>query len=236
LSEEQTNEELWIELPPGNSATPQRLMIFIHSAATSTEQFLPVVIHWQMKFPSATAIALHDPLDPLTGRRGWVSDPRFSDLAEIESACKELERLIRSAQQATGLDAEKTLVIGHGIGASIALQTLRFSSQPLAQAYVGFGARLISPARSTETFTMPCHLVQGDADTLNPIEHARRTHKALLSLHCPSTLDIIEGATHWIDQDMINMGTTRLMQTLFKGRQRPTPRQHDILIEPKTLH
>jgi hypothetical protein len=52
-----------------------------------------------------------------------------------------------------------------------------------------------------------------------------RAYRGLLAVGADVTFDVVEGEAHVIGQDMVNLGTTRVMQTLFRGRRargRPT--------------
>lgn len=211
------HEELWIELPPISADTPKRLLVFVHSAQTTAEQFLPVAIHWQLKFPSAIAIVLQDPIDRTSGRRGWGSSANFDDPTELAVATQELARRIRSAQQATNFGEQQTTVVAHGIGATVLLEALRNRSVwvPIVVTYAG---RIIAPIRRDELLSTTVHLIHGQNDTVVHVDQGRRALRGLLSIHTEVTLDIAEDGTHWMDQDMINLGTTRMMQSIFKGR------------------
>ncbi len=218
------HQELWIELPPPGNQKPNRLMIFVHAGTTSTEAFLPVAIHWHLKFPSSSAVVLHAPQDP-TGRRGWIGTPNGNDAEEFQAAVVLLTQRIRAAQTSTGLGAASTLIVAHGVGALIALEMLR-QAPDIASALVGYGARLRSSGSDLEPMRARIHLIHGSADTIVPVEFARRAAKHLQAAGSEVTLDIIEDATHWIDQDMINLGTQRFMQTLFRGRRSKPPTLH----------
>ncbi len=51
-------EQVWLELPPISASAPRRLLVFLHGAGSSPENFAPVAIAWQLKFPGATAVLL----------------------------------------------------------------------------------------------------------------------------------------------------------------------------------
>jgi phospholipase/carboxylesterase len=213
--------ELWIELPPVTGLQPKRLLVFLHSAGTSTEEFLPVAIHWQLRFPSAVSTVLHDPIDSITGLAGWVSQFNLDDERELGEACVELQRRIHSAQLAFNLGPDVTAIVAHGIGAAIALEAMR-RYKNLASIYVGYATRLASGIKSDEVINARVHLIHGSDDTVIPIAQGQRAFKGLLAIGTKVTLDVVQEGTHWIDQDMINLGTNRMMKTLFEGRQRPS--------------
>lgn len=218
--ENSTAAELWIELPPVTGQEPKRLLVFLHSAGTSTEEFLPVAIHWQLRFPSAVSTVLHDPIDPTTGLAGWVSQFNLDDETELEAACNELQRRIQSAQLAFNLGPDMTAIIAHGIGAAVALEAMRRHNN-LASIYVGYATRLAGGIKPQEVIAARVHLIHGNDDTVIPIAQGHRAFKGLQAIGTKVTLDVVEEGTHWIDQEMINLGANRVMKTLFEGRQRP---------------
>lgn len=223
--------ELWIELPPPNDQVAKRLILFVHSGQTSTEAFLPVAIHWQLKFPSALAIVMHTPIDKEQGQ-GWLSDPGLSNETELQAAITLLAQRIKAAQSSSGLGSEKTILIGHGVGASLLLELARRGGNGLtndqstearsespAAVWVAFSARLSSLSEGSFP-TANYHLIHGELDTIVPVQHGRRAHRAIVGDHAPSTLDILDHSTFWIDQDMINIATQRVMQSLFQDRRK----------------
>ncbi len=220
MQDQEKAAELWIELPPVSATVPKRLLVFLHSAGTTTEEFIPVAIHWQLRFPTAVSTVLHDPVDPNTGRAGWVSQFNLDNQAEVESAALELQRRIQSAQLAFGLGPDRTAIIAHGIGAAIALEALR-RYEHLASIVVGYSARLASGIRPNEKVNAKVHLIHGRNDTVIGIAQGQRVFKGLQAIGTKVTLDIVDDGTHWIDQDMINIGTGRMMKTLFEGRSPP---------------
>jgi phospholipase/carboxylesterase len=69
------------------------------------------------------------------------------------------------------------------------------------------------------------HLIHGEFDSVVPAVHAGRAFRGLRALGVDVTLDIVEDEAHGIGQEMVNLGTTRVMQTVFRGRapvRRPT--------------
>ena len=62
------------------------------------------------------------------------------------------------------------------------------------------------------------HLLHGEFDTVVSTVHAERAYRGLHATGCDVTLDIVEDEAHTIGQAMINVGTARVLQTLFRGR------------------
>ena len=88
---------------------------------------------------------------------------------------------------------------------------------------VAYAGRLASPIRDGDRVQATIHLIHGELDSLVPAVHARQALRGLRAIGADVTLDITADGTHSIGQDMIILGTTRVMQTVFRGR-RPARR------------
>ena len=62
------------------------------------------------------------------------------------------------------------------------------------------------------------HLLHGGLDSVVPVIHAQQACRRLNASGARVTLDVLEEYGHSIGQDMIILGTTRVMQTLFRDR------------------
>lgn len=214
---------LWLELPPHSLTAPPRLLVLLHGAGSSPETFAPVAIAWQLKFPGALAALMQGFHASPTGQgHDWfdttVHGPQRQ--AVISAAVDEAATRIRSLQRASGLDGARTILIGFSQGATLALELARRESD-LASIVVGYAARLASPLRPEERIAADVHLIHGGFDSLVPAVHARQALRGLQAIGTRATLDITEEGAHSIDQDMVILGTTRAMQSVFRGRRRP---------------
>lgn len=213
--------DLWVELQPLSASAPRRLLVFLHDRRSSPERFAPVGVAWHMKFPGATG-ALMTGIEPRAdGRFDWF-DARGTATERaprIDRAVDELRRRIAALQREHSIDASRTMLIGFGQGATMALEALRHGAPP-ARLVVGYASRLARPVRRDETIDADIHLVHGTHDTLVPLVHARQAHRGLAAAGARCTLDIVSDGVHSIDQDMLILGTTRAMQSVFRGRRR----------------
>jgi phospholipase/carboxylesterase len=197
--------------------------VFLHGAGSTPEVFVPVAIAWQLKFPGATA-AIVEGLRPasLQGGRDWF-DARgvAADRAgRIDAASRELAERLRAVQQDTGVSPADTVVVGFSQGATMALALARLRPSPVAIA-VSYAGQLARPIAPGEHLHPTVHLLHGELDTVVSPVHAGRAFRGLQATGSDVTLDIVEDESHSIGQAMINIGTTRVLQTLFRGR---TPR------------
>lgn len=219
-------QQLWIELPPINGGTPQRLLVFLHGAGSNPDSFAPVAIAWQLKFPTAAAFILQATQpsavpapEGFIQRFDWFTS-HSPDHATVRGAALSAEKSIRTIQSTTGLGAHQTVVIGYSQGATVALDTARLMPK-VADIVVSYAGQLSGAILANEKITASAlHLIHGELDSIVTLDKAQRAYAQLLQAHGDVTLDILEDGTHTIDQDSINVGTTRAMQTIFRGRKK----------------
>ena len=218
----QDREQLWLELPPMSADAPRRLLVFLHGAGSSPEAFAPVALAWQLKFPGAQ-VAILQGLEPRTDgdTHDWF-DPRAVAAERVERAVLAADRIaerVTAVQASTGLGPAQTVLIGFSQGATVALEMVR-NRPELAAIVVAYAGRLARPLRSDERLDAVVHLLHGEFDSLVPVVHARQALRALRASGTEATLDIVADCGHVVDQQMIILGTTRVMQTVFRGRRR----------------
>jgi phospholipase/carboxylesterase len=220
-------EPLWLELPPISTAAPPRLMVFLHDAGSSAETFAPVAIAWQLKFPGATAALLQGPRR-WTGGNDWydATDRDAHGPRQLEAAAERAAASIQTLARQAGLDGARTVLVGVGQGASLALELARRRNE-LASIVVAYAARLARPLREGDRIAATVHLITGEFDSIVPTVHALQAMRGLRAVGAEVTLDIVEDESHSIGQGMVNLGTTRVMQTVFRGRRpRHLPQLH----------
>ena len=217
--------QLWLELPPISATAPRRLLVFLHGAGSSPESFAPVAIAWQLKFPGATAAVLQG-LEPRGPWADWF-DPRergSRSAGHAARAAAAVAQRIGSLQQLIGVGGGETVVVGFSQGATVALELAR--TQPeLAAIVVAYAPRLASPMRPDERIDSTVHLIHGEFDSVVPSVHATQAYRGMRAVGADVTLDIVADEAHTIGQELVSIGTTRVMQTLFRGRspaRRPT--------------
>ena len=221
-------ETLWLELPPISSAEPNRLIVFLHGAGSSAERFAPIAIAWMLKFPSAIGAILHALKPASVGPGGdWFDGLGASDILapRVIRAGEQVAQRIEALQRSTGVGADATLVVGFSQGGTLALELAR-SRPDLLSVAVSYGARMIPLPRQGETLNTTIHLLHGALDSVVPVVHAEQASRRLAASGARVTLDVLEDYGHSIGQDMIIVGTTRVLQTVFRHR-RPRRRSAD---------
>lgn len=218
-------EQVWLELPPISTSAPRRLLVFLHGAGSSPETFAPVAIAWQLKFPGATAVLLSG-LRRLEQGRDWFDAADRDERGgprRVGAAAGEVADRIGGLQAQHGADRASTALVGFGQGAMLALEIAR-ARPDLASIVVAYAGRLSRPMVDGERVGATVHLIHGEFDSVVPSVHAMRAFRGLRAIGADVTLDIVEDESHAIGQEMVNLGTTRVMQTVFRGRVPPPGR------------
>lgn len=203
---------------------PRRLLVFLHGAGSTPETFVPVAIAWQLKFPGAIG-AIIEGLRPgsLQSGRDWFDARGIATdrAARIDAAAEELAERLRALQRDTSLTPADTVVVGFSQGATMALALARQRPAPAA-IVVSYAGQLARPIAPGERIGPTVHLLHGELDSVVPAVHAERAFRGMQATGSDVTLDIVEDESHSIGQAMINVGTARVLATLFRGR---TPRR-----------
>jgi len=223
-------EQLWLELPPMSGSAPRRLLVFLHGAGSSPEAFAPVALAWQLKFPGATA-AVVEALRPSSASAGknWYDPGGHTDLhgERIAEAAQEVARRIAVLQAETGVAGADTVLVGFSQGATVAIDLARRAPDASA-IVVAYAGRLARPVREGEAIVPTIHLIHGELDSVVPAVHSERAFRHLQAAGADVSLDIVLDETHALGQALVNLGTTRVLQTVFRGRRprRPPPSPH----------
>jgi phospholipase/carboxylesterase len=149
---------------------------------------------------------------------------RLEGCGRIARAAGEVSERIDSLHQALGLDGLDTVVVGFSQGATVALEIAR-ARPGIASIVVAYAGRLSRPIQPAEQVASTVHLIHGEFDSVVPSVHSMRAYRGLRAAGADVTLDIVEDEAHTIGQELVSLGTTRVMQTLFRGRvpaRRPT--------------
>jgi phospholipase/carboxylesterase len=225
-----TDAPLWLELPPIAGGTPQRLIVFLHGAGSGPEALAPAAVAFMLKFPSARG-AIMQGLEPGASGSGfdWYGpgDSTAQTISRIQAGGDRLAARVSALQAACGIDGHRTIIVGFAQGATLALELARHHPERLATV-VALSGRMLPPPGANDTITATIHLVHGLLDTVVPVAYARQAFGRLRGAGVRVTLDLIEDLGHSISQEVIILGTTRIMQTLFAGR-RPGHRPSRIL-------
>jgi len=219
----------WIELPPiVERHQPNRLLVFLPGDGACAQSFSPVAIAWQLKFPGALGVILQP---PLPGNAWWPSGNEVRSGAR--SAGRGVAQQIRSLQALWHLLPSQTAVIAFAQGATLALELARASGsragresgaeRAICALVVAYAARLAGPILAHESVSCTVHLVHGDLDHRVPYVFGQQAYRSLKAAGADVTWDLLADAAHTIGQEGVIVGTSRAMQSIFRGRSRQAP-------------
>ncbi len=231
-----TGEQLWLELAPHEGGSPSRLLVFLHGAGSTPEAIAPLALAWQYKFPRASVLIMQGLEAARVGRgRDWF-DPSGTGREQQKRAAPAADALvarIAEAQARLGVSPEQTVLVGFSQGGSLALEVARRHGA-CAGIVVSHAGRLLSPLAPDTRISPTVHLLHGELDSVVLAEQSIRAFRALRDAGAHVSLDILSDGIHSIGQDMVNVGTARVMQTLFAGRKRIELDQYADMLQVST--
>jgi phospholipase/carboxylesterase len=211
-------EEFWIELPPISPTAPRRLIVFLHAAGASNDALVPFAIAWQQKFPGATvALLAGNATAPRGGRQWFDHQPVAGRTERVERATEQAIDRLHALQGALGFEPRETILVGWSQGATMVVELARCLPAPAA-VVVAYASQLARPLTAHEHPLPIIHLVHGEFDTVVPVVLGERAWRGLLAAGVDVSLDVLGDAAHELGPGMVALGTTRVMQTLFRGR------------------
>jgi phospholipase/carboxylesterase len=211
-------EEFWIELPPISPTAPRRLIVFLHAAGASNDALVPFAIAWQQKFPGATVALLAGNASAPRGGRQWFDHQPVAGRAErVRRATEQAYERLCALQSALGFEPQETILVGWSQGATMAVELARCLPAPAA-VVVAYASQLVRPLTVAEHPLPIIHLLHGEFDTVVPVALGERVWRGLLAAGVDVSFDVLGDAAHELGPGMVALGTTRVMQTLFRGR------------------
>ena len=211
-------EEFWIELPPISTTAPRRLIVFLHAAGASNDALVPFAVAWQRKFPGATVALLAGNAAAPSGGRHWFEHQPVAGRAErVVRATEQAHDRLCALQGVLGFEPQETILVGWSQGGTMVVELARCLPAPAA-IVVAYASQLARPLGTHEHPLPIIHLLHGEFDTVVPVALGERTWRGLHAAGVDVSLDVLGDAAHELGPGMVALGTTRVMQTLFRGR------------------
>lgn len=173
---------------------PQQLMVLLHAGGAGAQAMAPLAQVLRRQFEQAAVLA-----------------PENFDLADDSGLPAVLPRLadwVKKAQQASGVGAQATAMVGFSHGATLALM--------LAQVHDGLAGRVLAFAGSYATLPKHApqettlHFFNGADDPRVPAQKLRETMQRLSELHADATIDIAKGVGHELAPVLMRLALQRL--------------------------
>ena len=204
-------EALVVHRPSGPA---ERLVVLLHGVGNDASSMVPLGRRLAAEFPSALVVSVPAAVESDLGRgRQWFSVRGVDDANRIDRVAQVLPHYltaIRAVQQAHGMAADATWLVGFSQGAILSLEAAR-AGHRLASRIVSLGGRFAQlpdawPQR------LAVHFLHGTEDAVIAVEQARLGAARVRELGGTSTLDIQEGAPHAITPAMEDLLVQRLRE------------------------
>jgi phospholipase/carboxylesterase len=178
---------------------PQQLVLLFHGVGSKASDLAPLGRTLAPHMPDALIVSVQAPDAQGSGWQ-WFSVRGVTEANRPErtsaALCKQRHRA-DDAEQASGVNSARTILIGFSQGAIMVLESTQ-QSDPLAGRVFALAGRFAQPPQVALTSTL-VHLMHGDADPVMPLQLAVDALEQLRALGGRATLDRFPGLGHGID-------------------------------------
>jgi phospholipase/carboxylesterase len=193
---------------------PQVLVVLLHGVGTDAASMVPLGRRLAAEFPSALLVSVPAAFESDSGRgRQWFPVRGVDDANRVERVAAALPHYldaVRDVQQANGIGADASWLVGFSQGAILSLEAAR-AGHRLASRIASLGGRFaLLPDAWPQGLAV--HFLHGTDDAVIPVEQARLGAARVRELGGASTLDILEGAPHAVTPAMEDLLVRRLRE------------------------
>ena len=184
-------------------ALPQQLVLLFHGVGSNASDLLPLGQALAPHVPDALIVSVQAPDAQGSGRQ-WFSVQGVTEAnrpTRVAATMPRFVQAVREWQEASGVDAARTTLIGFSQGAIMALESTQTDSPPAGRV-IALAGRFAQPPRVAPLATR-VHLIHGDADPVMPVRLAEDALGKLQALGGQATLDRFPGLGHGIDSRVL---------------------------------
>jgi phospholipase/carboxylesterase len=199
--------------PPQGGIAKQLFLLF-HGVGAAPDDLVPLGQILAQQFPQSAIVSVQAPHDcPYSSGFQWFSIEGITEEqrpARTAQAMPLFQQAVQQWQQAFGVGADATALVGFSQGAIMALEsTQHVTPSPLATRIVALSGRFGSlPNVSPQNCTL--HLIHGKQDGVIPYAHTVRAAERLVELGADVTADVIPFVGHEITQEIADLVIERL--------------------------
>lgn len=186
-------------------AQPERcdqLVLIFHGVGSSAHDLAPLGQAVARACPAAAVVSVQAPHPSQLGcGQEWFSVIGVTEdnrLGRIAQAMPQFEQTVRHWQNAMGMGAEKTVLLGFSQGAIMSLEATQMP-QALARKVIALAGRFAQPVRQAPA-DLQFHLIHGEQDGVVLPQWSVQAHQQLEALGAVVTLDLLPGLGHGIDE------------------------------------
>ncbi len=199
-------------LAPASGRPARQLIVILHGYGADGADLIDLGRAWQGQFPDAAFVAPDAPetlpFEAVGGRQWFALSERSPDEYRLgsEAAQPVLDRFLDAELAALSLDGGALALAGFSQGAMMAFQCgLRRKVAPAA--LIAFSGLLPGAARLEAIGTeSPVLIVHGSDDDVVPAYHAEAAEQALTQAGVVSSLHLLSGLGHSIDERGMVLG------------------------------
>jgi phospholipase/carboxylesterase len=200
------DQDLIVQQP----AMPSQLVLLFHGVGSSARDLVPLGEALAPHLPDAAIVSVQAPEASGHGWQ-WFSVQGVTAAnrpARVTAAMPGFVQAVMQWQQACGLGAAATTLIGFSQGAIMALESTQLADPPAARV-LALSGRFARPPRIAHG-SVRTHLMHGDADAVMPVRGAVDAFAQLQRLGAFATLDRFPGLGHGIDGRVVDAIARRL--------------------------
>lgn len=202
-------------------ATGAELLLLFHGVGSSAEDLVPLGRALARARPQAWVVSTRGPRPSDLGQ-GWqwfsVQGVTESNRpARVAEAMPAFVERVGDWQRHTGVQAERTTLVGFSQGAIMALESTQRAAPRIASRVVAIAGRFAQTPRLSPS-EVTVHLLQGEQDPVMPIAMAVQAHRELEALGASSTLDRFPGLGHGIDSRVVEVTLRRSLPVSSSDR------------------
>jgi phospholipase/carboxylesterase len=197
--------------PPAGGVAKQLFLLF-HGVGAAPDDLVPLGQILAKQFPQSAIVSVQAPHDcPYSSGFQWFSVDGITEAqrpARIAQALPLFQQTVQHWQQAFGVGADVTALVGFSQGAIMALASTQ-QAPSLAARIVALSGRFGSlPEAAPENCTL--HLIHGKQDSVIPYAHTVHAAERLVQLGADITADVIPFAGHEINEEIAALVIERL--------------------------
>lgn len=194
------------------ASAAQQLFLLFHGVGADAGDMVPLGRHLAAAFPGAFIVSVPgtDHSDISAGRQ-WFSVRDITEEnrpARVASAMPGFVAAVRRWQEAAGVAADATALVGFSQGGIMALESTR-EEAPVATRVIAIAGRFATPPDRART-DMTIHLIHGKSDTVIPYVHSVASAERLLDMGGDVTADVLPMVGHEINDEIAFLLIERL--------------------------
>jgi phospholipase/carboxylesterase len=196
--------DLIVQEPRPADGQATGLFLFFHGVGSNAEDLRGICSGIAAKHPQAWVVSVQSP-DPSDLGRGWQWFSVRGVTAEnrplrVAATMPRFAQAIATWQRQTGLDADRTTLVGFSQGAIMALEATQLPQRVAGRVVAMAGRFAATPQRAPQGTRI--HLLHVQEDGVVPAQASIEAHAQLAALHADVSLDLLPGLGHGIDARM----------------------------------